>query len=148
MNDRMMIVGCTRRKTNTAAPVLAYQLYQGGIVPALRDRLGDSPARWSAVRFLSARHGLIPATMPLLPYNQRLTTTRARELRPAVQQELATVFGHYGTPAEVLVVCEPQYLVLLADLFAIPARPVVHWVSDVRDGWPQAAAVLDEWRWP
>jgi hypothetical protein len=48
---------------------------------------------------------------------------------------------------EVLVVAEPLYLVLLADLLALSGRPRVRWIPDHAGGWPRAAAVLDEWGW-
>jgi hypothetical protein len=99
------------------------------------------------VRFLSAEHGLITADTPLRPYDRPLEAARAAALRPAVAASLATEMRANGVPSEVLVVAEPLYLVLLADLFALPDRPRVHWVPDHAHGWPQASAVLDQWGW-
>lgn len=64
-----------------------------------------------------------------------------------MDRQLRRDFAANGVPQRVLLVLEPDYLVLLADLLALPERPALHWISDPR-GWPQAAAVLDEWRWP
>jgi hypothetical protein len=61
----------------------------------------------------------------------------------ALHREMSTD----GVPREVLVVAEPLYLVLLADLLALPARPRVHWIPDHAHGWAQARAVLDHWGW-
>jgi hypothetical protein len=76
-----------------------------------------------------------------------LDPDRAVELRPEVMATLHQEMSTDGIPAEVLVVAEPLYLVLLADLLALPARPRLHWISDPAHGWSQARAVLDEWGW-
>ncbi|GIG57169.1 hypothetical protein Lfu02_15410 [Longispora fulva] len=144
---RRCIVACSAEKTFTTHPVPALDLYQGGAVPPLRARLGGQPALRSRVRILSAEHGLIGADELLLPYDRPLDADRAVQLRPLVREQLAA--EESGAPVtEWLVIAEPLYLVLLADLLAHPARPQLHWVHDHAHGWPQAAAVLDGWGWP
>ncbi|KWW97746.1 hypothetical protein TH66_19905 [Carbonactinospora thermoautotrophica] len=143
----LVIAGCSRRKTPTRVPVPALELYQGGIAPQLRRRLGARPEFRERIRFLSAEHGLITADQRLLPYDRPLTAARAVELRPRMAEAIADEFAARGVPEHVLIVAEPLYLVLLADLLAHPARPLLHWIPDPRD-WPRAAAVLDAWRWP
>jgi hypothetical protein len=61
----------------------------------------------------------------------------------ALHREMSTD----GVPREVLIVAEPLYLVLLADLLALPARPRVNWIPDPAHGWAQARSVLDQWEW-
>lgn len=143
----MVIIGCTARKTSAPAPVPALELYNGGCVPLLRARLGGEPRLRARVRFLSAEHGLVTADTPLHPYDRPLNPDRAVELRPAVTAALTREMSTDGVPHEVLVVAEPLYLVLLADLLALPARPRLHWIPDPAHGWAQARAVLDEWGW-
>ncbi len=145
--SRMVIVGCTARKAVTLGPLPALELYEGGCVPQLRARLGGGPQLRARVRFLSAEHGLVTADTPLHTYDRPLDPGRAVELRPAVMAALRREMTTEGVPHEVLVVAEPLYLVLLADLLALPARPRVHWVPDHAHGWPQARAVLDQWGW-
>lgn len=145
--SRMVIVGCTARKTSARGPVPALELYNGGCVPTLRARLGADPRLRARVRFLSAEHGLVSADTPLHPYDRPLDPDRVAELRPEVMAALDREMSTDGIPAEVLVVAEPLYLVLLADLLALPARPRLHWISDPAHGWSQARAVLDDWGW-
>ena len=140
----LIIVGCSAEKTPTERPLPALELYDGGCVPALRARLGDVPPLRRRVRFLSALHGLITADTPLEPYDLPLDAARAEQLRPRVTKRLYSELAA-GVPANVLVIAEPLYLVLLADLLALPQRPRVHWVPDHAHGWPQAAAILDSW---
>jgi hypothetical protein len=143
---RLVIAACSARKTSTLVPVPALELYQGGCVPQLRERIGPHPRLRARTRILSAQHGLIPAETPLLPYDRPLDPQRAAELRPRVTHALLADLASAGTPREALVIAEPTYLVLVAGLVATGTR--LHWVPDVRGGWAEAAAVLDHWGWP
>lgn len=143
----LLLAGCSRRKTTTAVPLPALELYAGGIAPQLRARIGDHPNLRQRVAFLSARHGLVSADTPLLPYKQPLSPERAAQLRPQVYRTLRRRIDALGAPARLLVVAEPLYLALVADLLADDDRPLVRWIPDPR-GWLEAAAVLDEWNWP
>ena len=142
----LVIVGCSAEKAPTDRPLPALELYDGGCVPDLRARLGHQPPLRARVRFLSALHGLVTADTPLSPYDLPLDHIRADQLRPQVMQRLHTELAA-GVPGDVLVIAEPLYLVLLADLLALPERPRVHWVPDHAHGWPKAAAILDSWHW-
>lgn len=144
---RLVVAGCSRRKAVTDRPVPALELYQGGCVPALRARLGRIPAARRRIRLLSAEHGLLAADSLLPPYDRRLTAERATELRPQVAAQLDVEFIRDGTPTEVLLIAEPLYLVLIADLLAWPARPSVTWLPDPGTDWPAAADILDRWSW-
>jgi len=145
--SRLVIVGCSANKATTAGPLPALELYDGGCVPPLRARLGGQPRLRARVRFLSAEHGLVTADTLLHPYDRPLDGQRAVELRPHVASALGRDMAAHGVPEEILLVAEPLYLVLLADLLALPARPRVQWIPDHANGWPQARAVLDDWGW-
>lgn len=145
VTGRVVIVGCSAEKAAAPGPVPAFELYDGGCVPPMRARLGSHPPLRARVRFLSAEHGLVTADTPLHTYDRPLDPQRAATLRPAVMSALRREMAADGVPQEVLVVAEPLYLVLLADLLALPARPRVHWVPDHAHGWPQARVVLDQW---
>jgi hypothetical protein len=147
VTTRMVIVGCTARKALTPEPLPALELYEGGCVPSLRARLGGQPQLRARVRFLSAEHGLVTADTPLRPYDRPLDPARAAQLRPVVMAALHREMTTDGVPHEVLVVAEPLYLVLLADLLALPARPLLRWIPGHAHGWSQASAVLDDWGW-
>lgn len=142
----LVIVGCSAEKTPAPRPLAALELYNGGCVPALRARLGHQPHLRARVRFLSAMHGLVTADTPLSSYDLPLDAARADALRPQVAERLHAELTA-RLPSNVLVIAEPLYLVLLADLLALPERPRVHWVPDHAHGWPQAAAILDSWHW-
>jgi hypothetical protein len=148
--ERLVIVGCSAEKTATHEPLPALELYDGGCIPPLRARLGHQPRLRARVRFLSAQHGLVTADTPLHTYDRPLDPARAADLRPRVWARLRTELAglpETGTPTDILVMAEPLYLVLIADLLAAPERPRVHWIPDHAHGWPHAAAVLDSWKW-
>ena len=145
LDTRLLIAGCSRRKRPAAVPVPALELYEGGSIPWLRARLGSHPGLRQRIRILSAEHGLLHASTPLLPYDRPLDPERARQLRGTVTGTLAREWEQTGMPGEVLVIAEPLYLVPLAGLLATPAR--VHWIPDPRDT-ADAGRVLDQWRWP
>jgi len=144
----LVIAGCTRRKVATSCLVPALELYQGSCIPQLRARLGPYAFLRGRVLFLSARHGLVHAGTPLRPYDQQLTEARAEQLRPDVMAALDREFIAGGRPEEILLLLEPLYLLLLADLRAHPNRLMLRWIPNPGDGWEDAAAVLDMWGWP
>ncbi|MFF3002001.1 hypothetical protein ACFVTF_04230 [Kitasatospora sp. NPDC057940] len=143
----LVIAGCSRRKAPGTGLLPALKRYAGGIAPQLNARFAAYPQARSRIRFLSAAYGLVHADDLIASYDQRLGSDRVEGLRLIVDRQLRRDFAANGVPQRVLLVLEPDYLVLLADLLALPERPALHWISDPR-GWPQAAAVLDEWRWP
>ncbi|MFI0424560.1 DUF6884 domain-containing protein [Spongiactinospora sp. 9N601] len=141
---KLVIVGCSRRKRDTATPVPALDLYEGGCIPQLRRRIGQRQGLRRQVRILSAEHGLIDADRPLLPYDRALTPERASELRRNAGSVLAREFERYGTPTGVLLIAEPPY----QDIVREHLRNVrVRLVNDPRD-WATASVVLDTWGWP
>ena len=142
VDGRMVIACCSARKSETRQPMPALELYQGGCIPALRWRIGTDKKLRARVRILSAEHGLITADTPLLPYDRPLDSERAHLLRTAVTQAFIT---DHELPREALVVAEPLYLIMLADLLATSVR--VHWIPDLTCGWEQAAKILDHWEW-
>lgn len=145
--ERLVIAGCSARKTPSDTALAAFELYAGGCVPRLRARLGWQPELRGRVRFLSAEHGFITADTPVHAYELPLDPVRAHELRRLVARQLHQEFTDIGVPAEVLIIVEPLYLVLIADLLALPERPRIHWVPDHTRTWADAATVLDRWGW-
>ncbi|MFF3665502.1 DUF6884 domain-containing protein [Microtetraspora malaysiensis] len=145
ISDRMVIIGCSRRKATTTVPVPALELYQGGSIPQLRARIRRQPRARARVRILSAEHGWLHPDTLLMPYDRRLDESRAAQLRPAVAAAIADDLTVSGLPAELLVIVEPLYLTVLADLLTLGLP--IHWIPDVH-AWDQAAAVLDRWEWP
>lgn len=142
----VLLAGCSRRKAAASCPLPALELYTGGIAPQLRARFGRHPQLRQRIFFLSARHGLVAADNRLSPYDEPLTPAQADALRPVVHRTLRWQLAELGTRPQLLVVAEPLYLVLLADLLSGPDRPPVRWIPDPR-GWEQTATVLTEWNW-
>ncbi|MFI5497120.1 DUF6884 domain-containing protein [Actinoplanes sp. NPDC051859] len=148
VTDRLVFVGCSRRKRAATRPLQALELYEGGCIPQLRARLGRHPAYSTRLRILSAEHGLLDADTPVLPYDRPLDPDRAAQLQPVVGADLLAEAARDGMPRHLLVVAEPLYLHLLTDLLNVRRlRPeLIHIPTHHR--WPEAAAVLDEWGWP
>lgn len=144
--DPMIIAGCSRRKLQTAVPVPALDLYQGGCIPALRARAQETGWLRSRTWILSAEHGLLHADAPLLPYDRRMDEQRAALLRPAACRRLREEFRQRGVPREVLVIAEPLYQLVLADLVSLVGTDRVRWVDDPSCEWDQASAVISIWR--
>jgi hypothetical protein len=142
----MVIAGCSRRKLQTAVPVPALDLYQGGCIPALRARAQQIGWLRSRTWILSAEHGLLHADEPLLPYDRRMDSQRAAQLRPAARRRLREEFRQRGVPPEVLVIAEPPYQLALADLASLAGADRVHWVDDPAREWDKASAIIDTWR--
>ena len=142
----MVIAGCSRRKTATTVPVPALDLYQGGCIPAMRARAASQPELRARMWIISAEHGLLHASTPVLPYDRRMDPSRALALRSQVDHRLEADCQRHGTPRAVLVIAEPVYQLALTGLPRLVSRDV-HWISDPVTGWAGAAAVLDYWSW-
>jgi len=142
----LIIVGCSRRKRATVTPVPALDLYEGWCVPALRAEIAGRSDRLAHVRVLSARHGLIAATTPLLPYDQVLTRRRALRLRRAVRQAFRDELSR-GDGSDLLLLLEPRYLRLLGRPDARHPPRAVHWFSHPVRDWGQVHAHLAGWGW-
>ncbi|WP_084965848.1 DUF6884 domain-containing protein [Thermoactinospora rubra] len=140
----LVIVGCSRRKRHTGQPVPALDLYEGGCIPRLRQRISHLPELRARVRILSAEHGLIDTDRLLMPYDRVLTPERALELRPLAATALSRQFTAEGLPEQVLVVAEPLYQLIVWDQLH---QVRLHLIDDPRD-WAAVAAVLDAWGWP
>ena len=141
----MVIAGCSRRKTATASPVSALDLYQGGCIPALRARAACQPELRARTWIISAEHGLLHADALVLPYDRRMDPSRALALRSQVDHRLEADCQRHGTPRAVLVIAEPVYQLALTGLPRIVGRDRVHWINDPATGWAGAEAVLDYW---
>lgn len=144
--DPMVIAGCSRRKLQTAVPVPALDLYQGGCIPALRALTRETCWLRSRTWILSAEHGLLHADAPLLPYDRRMDEQRAALLRTGACRHLREEFRQRGFPREVLVVAEPLYQLALADLVSLAGADRVRWVDDPDREWAKASAVISTWR--
>jgi len=142
----MVIAGCSRRKLQTAVPVPALDLYQGGCIPALRALAQESSWLRSRTWILSAEHGLLHADALLMPYDRRMDEQRAALLRTAACRHLREEFRQRGLAREVLVIAEPLYQLALADLVSLAGADRVRWVGDPAREWDQASAVISTWR--
>lgn len=72
MSRALLILGCSRRKTDAPGP--AWRVYDGPLYHVLRKRLGPR-AHWPRgldVLIVSARHGLIRADRKITPYDDAL----------------------------------------------------------------------------
>lgn len=88
---RLLILSCSERKHTSKELLPAIGRYNGPVFFVLRRFLRDCPdkAKLLDVYILSAAHGLIPASQPIAPYNQKMTQHRASELQPHV----LSIFG-------------------------------------------------------
>jgi hypothetical protein len=143
----LVIVGCSRRKTETAVPIPALELYQGGAVPRLRALVAHCPERRSRVRIISAQHGLLHPDTPLLPYDRAMDPQRALALRRRTAADLRELCAREGVPNSVLVLAEPLYLLALADLPDLVGPDAITYLTDPAADWPAADAILATWSW-
>lgn len=140
----LIIVGCSRRKRSTSKPIPALDLYEGGCIPGLRDRLGANKPLRKRIRILSALHGLLAADSLITPYERRLSNQAdACALRDRVAPQLDADLVNV---AEVLAVVEPLYLLALEPVVRRLDALRLHWIAEPR-GWYRAALVLDTWGW-
>lgn len=140
----LIVAGCSRRKKPVTVPVPALDLYDGGCIPGLRDRLGANLRLRKRIRIVSAHYGLLHADSPIVSYDRRLTTVAdANALRQRVAPDLA---ADLSAVTHVLALVDPLYLLALEPLVRRLYTIRLHWIGVPRD-WHRAAAVLDTWGW-
>jgi len=146
--DRMIVVAGSRLQVEVGHPVAAFDLYTGGRVTALRQRLGGVPAYRRRVRPLSSVHALVHADQNLALCLQPLTVQRAYQLREPIAADVQREWALDGVPSELLVVASPWWMVAFSGVLTVRDRPRVLWFTESDDDWTGAWAVLDRWAWP
>ncbi|GAA5110388.1 hypothetical protein GCM10025762_18220 [Haloechinothrix salitolerans] len=140
----LILAGCSCRKKPTLTPVPALDLYEGGCIPGLRDRLGTNPRLRQRIRIVSALYGLLHADSPVMPYDRRLANiAEADVLRRYMRPKLA---GELTSVTHVLAIVEPLYLLALEPVVRRLDAIRLYWIAAPRD-WHRATAVLDTWGW-
>ncbi len=83
---RLLILSCSERKHTSKELLPAIERYNGPVFFLLRRFLRDCPDKAESldVYILSAAYGLIPASHPIAPYDQKMIKYRASELQPHV----------------------------------------------------------------
>lgn len=143
----LIIIGCSRRKLVTSAPVPALELYQGACIPQLRTQFTAASAYRSRIRILSAQHGLLRPDDRITTYERRLASCAdALRLQERVSAQLEADLATTPCPTRVLVIAEPQYLLALRHLFNILDRLRLAYLPDPR-AWDEVLAVLRRWGW-
>lgn len=85
---RLLVLACSRRKRDTADPLLALERYDGGLFRIVRRFLRSSEATLLDILIVSAEYGLLDATTPIPRYERRMTAARAQALATEVQGQL------------------------------------------------------------
>ena len=98
MKNYLLIISCSQRKLDTPEPIYAMYRYDGPTYQILRKlrREGHFPLDLDVV-IISARYGLLGLRETIHTYNQKMTSERADELRPFVQESLKKIIDcqHY-----------------------------------------------------
>ena len=115
-------------------------------MPSMRAYADARPRGRRGVFVLSGLHGLLDADTVIRPYDRPLDLAQARRLRPFAGAALAEALERL-VAAELVVLAEPLYLLLIADVLALPARPAVHWFPDPAADFDAAIEVFERWGW-
>lgn len=98
-------MNCSQRKIEDPSPVPAVDRYDGPLFRVLRRFAREQPdvRANTSIYIVSAKYGLVPGCTPILPYDQRMTPERVRELRPTVAGTLRELVRAH--PVEEICVC-------------------------------------------
>jgi hypothetical protein len=140
--DRLLILSCSQRKSPATGRVPAVDRYDGPAFRVLRKYLREGPAQAPGVLILSARYGLIEAGRRIPWYDQRLSASSAKKLRPAVLETAGRVLG--SRPWRAVGVCAGKDYTAaldgLADLLPQGAR-----IDLLGGGLGKRLAALRDW---
>jgi hypothetical protein len=95
---RLLLLACSARKRQDAAPLPALDRYDGPVFRVVRRYLRDRPAAELRVVILSARFGLLDAGDQLPNYDCQMTSERSRKLARQVDERLAALDAMNGSP--------------------------------------------------
>lgn len=92
-NRYLLIVACSRRKRSAPGLLPAIERYDGPLFRVLRKYRRECPdgATFLDTYIFSAKFGLISGDTPIPDYDQKMTETRAHELRAQVIPELKRI---------------------------------------------------------
>jgi hypothetical protein len=147
---RLIFVSATAGQREQRELVAAWELYQGGCLPELRQRLADYPEHRGRVRLISAEYGLLHPHTMVPPSRRLMTEERAAQLRPRARAVLLDEAVRYGVPREVVMVTEHPYHLVVTGIYRIAGTLPHTSLFTVRpdEAWPKVAAVLDDWDGP
>lgn len=112
--SRLLLLGCSRRKTSDAGLVAAVERYDGPAFRVLRRYLRQRPANTPDIWLLSAAYGLIPESQTIPDYDCPMTRSRAHELQPAVDAALRGLLAR-GRYIDMMVCAGADYVQLVHD---------------------------------
>lgn len=138
-----MVVACCKEKRVTTDPVPALDLYEGWVVPLIRDRVSERSGLRSRVLVLSALYGLVTAIAPVATYEQPMTEERARVLAGTAPAVLRRHLARFPS-SEALLLMERPYAEVLGP---VPVTRT-HLITDPMERHTDIHAVLDSWSWP
>jgi hypothetical protein len=128
--DALVLMACSRRKAAGRAEGRAWDVYDGRLFQVLKKALRASPWWPDRVRILivSARYGILSPEDRITAYDQRLTTTTAREWRGAVAEALRHIASAHKYRS-VHINLGRAYREALPDLRSLFAGAVLDWAS-------------------
>lgn len=104
MTNRLLILSCSAAKQHAHEPMPAIERYDGPAFRVVRKALSDGViGPDTAVRIVSARHGLINGAEWIHDYDQRMTPRRAVESASSVSIDLYGWFQKHPGCDEVFV---------------------------------------------
>ncbi|MGW2183260.1 DUF6884 domain-containing protein [Streptomyces sp. NPDC001732] len=139
----LVVVACCKEKRVTAGPVPALDLYEGWVVPLIRDRVTERSGLRARVLVLSALYGLVTADALVTTYEQPMSEERARVLAGTAPQILRRHLARFPS-SEALLLMEPPYAAVLGP---VPVART-HLITDPMNRHAEIHAVLDSWSWP
>jgi hypothetical protein len=139
----LVVVACCKEKRVTTDPVPALDLYEGWVVPLIRDRVAGHGGLRNRVLVLSALYGLVTADALVSTYEQPMTEERARVLAGTAPEVLRRHLARFPS-CEALLLMEPPYAEVLGPVPVAKTRLI----TDPMDRHAEIHAVLDAWSWP
>lgn len=140
--QRILIVSCSRRKTQEPGSKAAVDRYDGPTFRLLRRFLQSQPANQLAIYILSAEFGLIPSAQPIPSYDRQMTRVRSQELNPICLAKLNQIL-ETNLYQEICICAGQTYLQALAGMDRV-IPPEVN-VRIIKGGLGKQLAELHDW---
>jgi hypothetical protein len=137
--QRLLILGCSKRKRTDGKSLPAIDRYDGPAFRVLRRYQNLTRDNGLCVYILSAKFGLISAKKPIRAYDQKMTLRRAHDLQASVAAAVKkAILDH--EPSQVFVCAGKTYLKALGILVDNEPR-----ISVASGGQGKKLACLKSW---
>lgn len=117
----LLVQSCSKTKNQARSPGPALDIYSGYYYKILKKAIDEEEfVDWLDICILSAKYGLLDTDEEIEVYDRRMDTSRAKELRPRVTEQLRSRVTTHGYEKVVVNAGEAYRRAIDMDALPVP----------------------------